>query len=68
MADTSKDRRSDRRSFLKLAGASVVGTGAAAAAAVTGAQAAEAPAKPTADGDYHESAHVKRYYDLAREF
>ncbi|MEL6227409.1 MAG: formate dehydrogenase [Pseudomonadota bacterium] len=57
----------DRRNFLKLAGASVVGGGAAVAAA-TGAQASEAEAAPKPGSDYHASEHVRRYYDLAREF
>ncbi|HRY06174.1 MAG TPA: formate dehydrogenase [Hyphomicrobiaceae bacterium] len=54
----------DRRSFLKLAGASVVGSGAALAATVTPAAAAGEPAADT--GAYRESEHVKRYYELAK--
>lgn len=58
----------DRRSFLKLAGAGVVGGSAAAVAAVSGAQPAEAADADAAKGDYRETEHVKRYYALAREF
>jgi len=54
----------DRRSFLKLAGASAVGVGATA---VTGTTAIAAEATPPAPTGYHESEHVKRYYKLARE-
>lgn len=52
----------DRRSFLKLAGAGVAAGGAAAAA---GSPAAAAESKPR-EGLYRETEHVKRYYELAR--
>lgn len=55
----------DRRDFLKLAGAGVVGGGAALAATVTPATAASEPAAANA-GSYRESDHVKRYYELAK--
>ncbi len=55
----------DRRSFLKLAGAGVVGTGAAAASAVVPAQAATQSDTNSSDG-YRETDHVKRYYELAK--
>ncbi len=54
----------DRRGFLKLAGASAVGIGATAVTGTTATAAEAAPATPTG---YHESEHVKRYYQLARE-
>ena len=54
----------DRRSFLKLAGASAVLSVAAAVGGASVAQAAEDKARD--EGRYHESAHVKRYYDLAK--
>ena len=56
----------DRRNFLKFAGASAV-TGTAAVVGAGGVVAAPttADAKPT-DGQYRESEHVKRYYELAR--
>lgn len=54
----------DRRSFLKLAGAGVAAGGAAAAAAA-GSPAAAAESKPR-EGLYRETEHVKRYYELAR--
>lgn len=55
----------DRRSFLKLAGASVVG-GGAAAMTVAGPAAAETEAEPKPGELYRETEHVKRYYELAR--
>lgn len=51
----------DRRSFLKLAGAGV----ASGAAAVAATPATAAEAKPQ-KGDYRETEHVKRYYELNR--
>ena len=54
----------DRRSFLKLAGAGVVGSGAALASAAAPAAAASAP--EAAEGGYRETDHVKRYYELAK--
>ncbi len=65
MTDDSKSKTADRRSFLKLAGASVVGGGAAAIATVAGTGAAEAEAaKP--GGLYRETEHVSTYYKLAK--
>ncbi len=52
----------DRRSFLKLAGAGVAASGAAVAA---GSPATAKESKPR-EGLYRETAHVKRYYELAR--
>lgn len=57
-----------RRAFLKTAGLSA----GAAAAGVAGAvaidpQAAEAAAATQSEG-YRESAHVKRFYELAKKF
>lgn len=54
----------DRRSFLKLAGAGVVGSGAAAAAAAV--PAAAAPVEPDPADGYRETEHVRRYYELAK--
>ena len=53
----------DRRSFLKLAGLGTVGTVAAAASTVTAA--AQEPA-PKGNGQYRETEHVKRVYELSR--
>jgi hypothetical protein len=57
-----------RRAFLKTAG---LGAGAAAAGAVGAvaldAQPSSAAQAPEADG-YRETAHVKRFYDLAKKF
>ncbi|MCB1505517.1 MAG: twin-arginine translocation signal domain-containing protein [Hyphomicrobiaceae bacterium] len=56
--------KADRRSFLKLAGAGVVGSGAALANAVVPAEAAE---KTGADAQgYRETDHIRRYYELAK--
>ncbi len=54
----------DRRSFLKLAGATVV-TGSTAVAGATAAVAA-VPEAPKPDALYRETEHVRRYYELAR--
>ncbi len=54
----------DRRSFLKLAGASAV-TGGAAIAGVDVATAAPLASADTT-GAYHETEHIRRYYDSAR--
>ncbi|MEO1207835.1 MAG: hypothetical protein AAFV45_16045 [Pseudomonadota bacterium] len=67
MAD--QETKADRRGFLKLAGAGVVGGSAAAAAAVVGtsvANAAEDEAKSTKM--YQDNEHTKRFYALSREF
>ena len=53
----------DRRSFLKLAAAGTVSGGAVIA---TGTAIAAPAAAVDADGLYSETAHVKRYYELAR--
>ncbi len=55
----------DRRNFLKFAGASAV-TGTAAVVGAGGVRAAPAVGAKAGDGDYRETAHVKRYYELAR--
>jgi len=65
--DDQPETRS-RRSFLKLAGSSVVGGGAAAAVALTaaGPAAAETEAESKPGQLYRETEHVKRYYELAK--
>jgi hypothetical protein len=55
--------KTDRRSFLKLAGLGTVGTVAAAASTVS---ATAAESKPKSDSAYRETDHVRRAYDLAR--
>lgn len=56
----------DRRSFMKLGASSVVG-GALALATEHAASAAETTEQSAStDGQYRETAHVKKYYDLAR--
>lgn len=60
------ETKADRRSFLKLVGASAVGGGAALA--TTAASAARPADEPAPGGDYRETEHVRRFYDLAREF
>ena len=52
----------DRRSFIKLAGAVTAASGAAVAA---GAPAAASESKAR-EGLYRETEHVKRYYELAK--
>lgn len=56
-----------RREFLKTAG---LGAGAAAAAVATTGVAGNAKAtEPSAQAEsYRETAHIKRYYDLAKQF
>lgn len=53
----------DRRSFLKLAGAGVAASGAAVAAGGPAAAAADSKQRESL---YRETDHVKRYYELAR--
>jgi hypothetical protein len=53
----------DRRSFLKLAGLGTVGTVAAAASTVT---ATAQEMAPKGNGQYRETEHVKRVYELSR--
>lgn len=59
-----KADQTNRRSFLKLAGAGVAGGGAAIVGSVAPA-AAEAVSE-AAEGGYRESDHIKRYYQLAK--
>ena len=61
-----KGAKADRRSFLKLAGAGVMGSGAALATAAA-VMPAEASSDAAAEGTtYRETDHVKRYYELAK--
>ena len=53
----------DRRDFLRLAGAGVVGAGAVVAQAAPSTAATQVV--EVADG-YRETDHVRRYYELAR--
>lgn len=64
MKKDKANAETDRRSFLKLAGAGVVGTGAVAASSVVPAE-AEA-VKPVEGHGYRETEHVRRYYELAK--
>jgi hypothetical protein len=57
-----------RRAFLKTAG---LGAGAAAASAATAVAIDATPAAAAAQGEgetYRETAHVKRFYELAKKF
>jgi len=65
MKDDMTSKTADRRSFLKLAGASVVGGGAAAVATVAGASPADSETLETG-GLYKETEHVSTYYKLAK--
>ncbi len=66
MTETKKTALA-RRDFFKVAG---LGAGAAGAAAVvlrtTGAVAEQRPKGRSSNGGYRETAHVKKFYDLAR--
>ncbi len=55
----------DRRSFMKLGATSVVG---GAIGLVTGgaATASEAESEEKSDGQYRETAHIRKVYELAR--
>lgn len=53
----------DRRSFLKLAGATAAATGAVV---VTGGANAATDPQEKAQGLYRETEHIRRYYELAR--
>ncbi|MBU2532952.1 MAG: formate dehydrogenase [Alphaproteobacteria bacterium] len=64
MTHSSNGSRTDRRSFLKIAGLGAVG--AAATAASTVAVTAEAAPPSDKKGGYRETEHVKRVYELAR--
>ena len=64
MKQTKKEVVADRRSFLKLAGASAAAGGAALMTGNKTAEAGEAgPKKPSL---YRETDHIRRYYELAR--
>jgi len=63
MKRAKKEAVTDRRSFLKLAGASAAAGGAAAITGETPAQAVEAKPRPSL---YRETEHIRRYYELAR--
>jgi hypothetical protein len=63
-SDQKSANAADRRNFLKLAAAGTVAGGVAVAAGT--ASAAPAPDPSADEGHYRETAHIKRYYDLAR--
>ena len=63
MKQAKKEAVTDRRSFLKLAGASAAAGGAAAITGETSAQAGEVKPRPSL---YRETEHIRRYYELAR--
>lgn len=56
-----------RRAFLKTAGLSAGAAAAGIAGAVAG-DAAPAAAAPAEGETYRETAHVKRFYELAKQF
>lgn len=67
----SHPRNDSRRRFLKglVIGGAAAGVAAAGSAGAVSATTPEKPAKPegkTARKGYQETAHVRRYYDLAR--
>jgi hypothetical protein len=59
----SKEKVTDRRGFLKLAGATAAAGGAAAVTGESKAQTPEGKPKPAL---YRETEHIRRYYELAR--
>jgi hypothetical protein len=63
MRQNKKEAVADRRSFLKLAGASAAAGGAALMTGEKKAQASEAKPKTSL---YRETDHIRRYYELAR--
>ncbi len=65
MSDRKKEAAVGRRDFFKKAGAGAVG--AAAVGLTAGKAGAAAPDRGTPEGaGYRETAHVKKYYELAR--
>jgi hypothetical protein len=62
MQDRKKEAVADRRSFLKLAGASAAAGGAALVTGETPAEASQDKPKAL----YRETEHIRRYYELAR--
>lgn len=66
MSDQTSPKSRARREFFKTAG---LGAGAAAVAGALGGAAVPAPAEAAAQPDgYRETAHVKRFYELAKSF
>jgi hypothetical protein len=63
MKQAKTEAVTDRRSFLKLAGASAAAGSAAVMTGETPAQAAEGKPRPSL---YRETGHIRRYYELAR--
>jgi membrane-bound lytic murein transglycosylase len=65
MNEKKKETAAGRRAFFKKAGAGVIGAVAVGLAAKN--STAAEPSKTASGGaGYRESAHVKKYYDLAR--
>jgi len=65
MKQSKKEAVADRRSFLKLAGASAAAGGAALMTGETKAEASQAGEKKK-PSLYRETDHIRRYYELAR--
>jgi hypothetical protein len=65
MRNQDKPKSARRREFMKLMGFSGAAGVAAAAAVVTKRPAEAADQRPESKG-YRETAHVKKFYDLAR--
>ena len=62
----SEDQALARRDFFKKAGLGLGAAGAAAVTMVAGEGEAAEVAKPDNAAGYRESAHVKKFYELAR--
>jgi nitrous oxide reductase len=57
----------NRRNFLLKAASGTAGAVAAVATGVTAAEAASpASATPSSEGGYHETPHIRKYYELTR--
>lgn len=63
MSEKGQKAKADRRSFLKLAGVGVLSGGAMLALDKTTAKASEKPVKTTG---YHETDHIRTYYESTR--
>lgn len=66
MTDTKKPLDMTRRDFFRQSGMAVGAAGGAALAMATGAEAAEPATADKASAGYHETDHIRTYYELAR--
>lgn len=64
MSKTEKSEKLDRRDFLR--GAGLAGAAGAATVALSGKKAEAAMTEERQGGDYRETEHVMKYYELSR--